>query len=56
MIRIEKCSVDSSLSFCVNNQVIHEKVFTRLLAGEFSQLVGFIEFGSKGDAVEIISE
>ena len=55
-IRIDKCSADRLLTFRVNNQVIHEKVLTRLLAEEFSQLVGYVEFGSKGDAVEIISE
>ena len=55
-IRIEKHSADRSLIFRVNNQVIHEKVLTSLLAAEFSQLVGYVEFGAKGDAVEIISE
>lgn len=54
-VRVEKVFADRSLTFWVNDQMIHGKVRTNLQADEFAQLIGCVEFYYNGDAVEIIT-
>ena len=52
-VSVEKLFEENALVFRVNGEVIRGKIFTKLQAAEFKQLIGCVLLFWKGDIVKI---